>query len=418
MTQNKWIGWLLVFGLIACESGNYLIEEDDPPNATGNAFFEYPLETDAGKNPSHLILADWNTDNQTDLIIPTPRHQQGNSMKNDGTLRLYQKSSATASFPFTLTQTLVPQNSKWRQSVVVADFDRDQSNDLMISDVKNDQLTWLRGSTFIEDNRTVKVGDAPTFLTTADWNQDGWIDIAVIDSGDKKVSILLNKEGSFSRVAHFKVGKSPRYLLQGDWDRNAVPDLALLSASEKKIQIWQNDGRGQFQKWHEYSVGSSPQQMQAGDWDCDGLLDLAVNSRSDKKLQLFYGNGDGSFGNLTEISTGRGPTHLAAADFNEDGVMDFVISKNFVVSMISFSVLTGDLSLILSNGETTRGEEAYSSSPELFAATTHPQGDAPSSIQIGEFNGDQKLDLLLTLPHQEKMSFLAGKKFKGKMTCP
>ena len=81
----------------------------------------------------------------------------------------------------------------------------------------------------------------------------------------------------------------------------------------------------------------------------------------------------------------------------------------------SLSLLTGDIGILLSS--VSNGQVVYSSETRL-AATTESQGTPPADILIQDLDQDSKLDLLLSLPINQKLAVLSGKNYTGSLNCP
>ncbi len=64
-------------------------------------------------------------------------------------------------------------------------------------------------------------------MVTADFNNDGHLDLATANAGDSTVSVLLGDgEGGFGAASHFAAGVGPRSLAVGDFNNDGNLDLA------------------------------------------------------------------------------------------------------------------------------------------------------------------------------------------------
>ena len=95
--------------------------------------------------------------------------------------------------------------------------------------------------------------------------------------------------------------------------------------------------------------------------------------------------------------------------------MDFVIAHRFYYTTSSLSLLTGDIGILLS--ESLSNGQVYTSETRL-AATTESQGTPSADILIQDLDQDSKLDLLLSLPINQKLAVLSGKNYTGSLNCP
>ena len=410
--------FLCLLSLLACRSGDHLVEEDAPPSTVMNVQFSSPREQTLPVGSAQLIRSDWDNDGDIELLVPVPQRSEGSGTTDDGRIQAFELHPSSTDWLKSDASSWEPNEPKWIQDFVVADFDQDNQNDLMVTQSNSVYLQLLKGPDWLDDNNTLIVGLTPISLQAGDWNNDGRKDIAVANRGMDSISILLNNgNDNFTTAATLDTADFPQQLMQGDWNGDNVTDLASISVGENLLQLWKGKGDGTFEKTSELDTPSSPQQLELADFDCDGRQDLAVSSRSAEVLRIWYGDGSGNFGNQFDLPAGRGPSSFGVADFNEDGVLDFVISNRFVVAFASVTTLTGDMALVLSTGSPNRGTAAYKS-PELFAATHHLQGDTPGDVIIEDVDGNGRLDLMVALPQQAKIALFDGKEFDGRLTCP
>ena len=410
--------FLCLLSLLACRSGDHLVEEDAPPSTVMNVQFSSPREQTLPVGSAQLIRSDWDNDGDIELLVPVPQRSEGSGTTDDGRIQAFELHPSSTDWLKSDASSWEPNEPKWIQDFVVADFDQDNQTDLMLTQSNSVYLQLLKGPDWLDDNHTEFVELTPISLQAGDWNNDGRKDIAVANRGMDSISILLNNgNDNFTTAATLDTADFPQQLMQGDWNGDNVTDLASISVGENLLQLWKGKGDGTFEKTSELDTPSSPQQLEVADFDCDGRQDLAVSSRSAEVLRIWYGDGSGNFGNQFDLPAGRGPSSFGVADFNEDGVLDFVISNRFVVAFASVTTLTGDMALVLSNGNPNRGTAAYKS-PELFAATHHLQGDTPGDVIIEDVDGNGRLDLMVALPQQAKIALFDGKEFDGRLTCP
>ncbi|MGB0484271.1 MAG: FG-GAP repeat domain-containing protein [bacterium] len=410
--------FLCLLSLLACRSGDHLVEEDAPPSTVMNVQFSSPREQTLPVGSAQLIRSDWDNDGDIELLVPVPQRSEGSGTTDDGRIQAFELHPSSTDWLKSDASSWEPNEPKWIQDFVVADFNQDNQTDLMLTQSDSVYLQLLKGPDWLDDNNTLIVGLTPISLQAGDWNNDGRKDIAVANRETDSISILLNNDNdNFTTAATLDTAEFPQQLMQGDWNGDNVTDLASISVGENLLQLWKGKGDGTFEKTSELDTPSSPQQLEVADFDCDGRQDLAVSSRSAEVLRIWYGDGSGNFGNQFDLPAGRGPSSFGVADFNEDGVLDFVISNRFVVAFASVTTLTGDMALVLSNGSPNRGTAAYKS-PELFAATHHLQGDTPGDVIIEDVDGNGRLDLMVALPQQAKVALFDGKEFDGRLTCP
>src|SRR5262249_2022880 len=82
------------------------------------------------------------------------------------------------------------------------------------------------------------VGDSPISVAVGDFNGDGKLDLAVVNSGSDNVSIHLGTgTGSFGAATNFAVGTIPQSVAVGDFNGDGQLDLAVATAGSNNVSI-------------------------------------------------------------------------------------------------------------------------------------------------------------------------------------
>ena len=240
------------------------------------------------------------------------------------------------------------------------------------------------------------VGTNPVAGKAADFNGDGKLDLAVLNSGSNDVSILLaNGDGTFQLARTFGAGNSPSSIAVGDFNGDGKMDLAVfmlpggtpVSPLPGEIRILLGNGDGTLQTPKVTTLDVSAIAMAAGDFNGDKKTDLVVSNFVSGdlgfSLDLLLGNGDGTFQAVKGIASDLqcGPIAVLAclnftpADFNKDGKLDLAVA------------VSGGVQILLG-----QGNGAFVPGPT--AAVT--DGFTVGSIQTADFNNDGKLDLIVS----------------------
>jgi len=92
---------------------------------------------------------------------------------------------------------------------------------------------------------TVMVRNEPSSITAGDWDGDGDLDLAVVNSFTDNVTVLLNDgSGGFSEAVGSPIavglGARPVSVTAGDWDGDGDLDLAVVNSFTDNITVLRN----------------------------------------------------------------------------------------------------------------------------------------------------------------------------------
>jgi hypothetical protein len=185
-------------------------------------------------------------------------------------------------------------------------------------------------------------------------------------------------------------------LAVGDFNKDGKLDLAVANASDGNVSVFLGNGDGTFQAQATYAVGNAPVSVIAADFDRDGKLDLAVANQNDATVSILLGNGDGTF-QVPAPSYAAVPANAASKDVAGVAVGDFNGDNKLDLAVTNPSNDT--VSVLLGNGDGTF--------QALVAYSTGNQGH-PVAVSALDVNGDGKLDLAVTNLNAKNVVILLG----------
>ncbi len=260
-------------------------------------------------------------------------------------------------------------------------------------------LTGAVGTLSLTNVSNPATGNGPDFVAVGDFNGDGIPDFAVANIVDGTITILLgNGDGTFTQAANSPIttGPEPVSIVVGDFNGDGKPDLAILDTYEAYITILLGNGDGTFAQangspFYLPSGADDPHSIAVADFNRDGRLDLAVANFANGNITILLGNGDGTFSAAENGTTvvGTYPYFVVAGDFNNDGIPDLVVANTG----------SNSITVLLGNGDGTFTQA--SGSPITV-------GDQPHCIALADFNEDGNLDIAVVNTVGDNISILLG----------
>ena len=251
----------------------------------GDGSFQPQVSVRVCQEPRNLVLQDFNQDTHLDIAIACSGSNQVSILtgQGDGTFEHVVQ--------YHVNRTPV--------SIATGDFNRDQFLDIVVA-LRNDkiQLFFGNGVGKFRLGPLYEYGDTPTSVATADVNEDGYLDLAVSNGGpmSSAVSIWLGQgDGNFLAPTDYRTGKRPLSVSFADFNNDGLLDLFVINGQMNTITIFLGNGDGTFQDGIDSGGDAGPNHGLVQDFDGDKILDVAVVNIQSRSMSLLFGKGDGSF---------------------------------------------------------------------------------------------------------------------------
>ena len=338
----------------------------------------FPVRHDltTGVQPLDVALGDANGDGNLDLAVS----YVGASRRGNVALHLGH-GNGTFESAWTPHLTIHPTNTR------LVDMDRDGNLDIVLASTTG--ISILRGDggggfgIAEESLRGIYVH----CVTVADFNADGWPDLAAAsnEAGKAFVASLLGiGGGSFAAPSRHESGNDVRFLAAADADGDGWTDLILGNVDRTGLSVlrWE-DGAG-FQPGIRSSGLGGPRHFTLADFDSDARIDVAVLGSVSERVVVSFGRGDGRFGFDTTLQTSQYPNCVAIRDLNADGVPDLAIASR-------------PLTIHLGSGDGTFG-----------GGQQVPAIPYSREITLADLNADGQIDVVAADEYEGKVSVLHG----------
>ena len=177
-------------------------------------------------------------------------------------------------------------------------------------------------------------GTAPFAIVTGDFNGDGNLDLAVVNTRSNTVTILLvHGDGTFTAAANPASANNPSAIAGGDFNGDGKLDLAVTNSVGNTVTILLGNGDGTLTAVASPATDQNPESIAVGDFNGDGILDLAVANRTGSDVTILLGKGDGTFTKGTTPAI-PGADTIAVGDFNGDGFADLAVGGSVTVILL------------------------------------------------------------------------------------
>lgn len=287
-----------------------------------------------GKGSRSAGWIDVDNDGDLDLFITNGKSGGENNMfyRNDGTGTLTQETSL-----------LIAQDGKSSDGATWGDFNNDGYIDLFVANWYNQNGLLYRNDSAA--GWTQLVSEPPSGQgfseagSWADYDQDGYLDLFVANSGGSLKNYLFHNDGdgTFTKIDTGVVSTdafASRHGSWGDFDNDGDLDLYVANESGAFNSFYRNVG-GAFQAittGPPVSYTAESWSASWGDMDNDQDLDLFVTAQLGGTNRLFRNDGLSGFTEILVAPLTLSPTYSASAtwvDYDNDADLDLFIARGW-----------------------------------------------------------------------------------------
>ncbi len=282
-----------------------------------------------------VATGDFNEDGLKDIVLSVQKESSGIMVWINGSGRKWERGTA-------------PVEINDYRGITTADIDKDGHMDIIAANstsaIQGGIQVWLgdgKGKWLIESGPTVT--GVYMDVVTADFNQDGYLDIAGAGWGTNGALKIWYGNGDRGWSTAYRVVRGNYYGLSVA-DINKDDHLDILAGSNKKgVQIFHGDGKGRFTRalspeenehWNnnvdhqnnsKYEGTGSYWQVLAIDLDQDGLLDLLAGSIDNLGVKAWKNEGPNHWSPVQDVFPDSGTYYdIIKGDLDKDGHADIL----------------------------------------------------------------------------------------------
>lgn len=288
--------------------------------------FNEPDNYSTTGTPSDMELQDMNNDGLTDIMV--------SDLDNAKLLLFTGNANGTFTKGMTLTTNTLPVNLE------IADFDGDQMMDVACVSSNSTQVQLfykLENGTYSSSTHASAIAlVSNNDFIVADFNSDGYMDMAFREKANAKMEFILGKSGNqFNCIESdiFADGtqQAPQgFYMKSVWSTNK---LTFLFTNAETNAICENQLNADYSmNWSGFRTVSCTNvfyTMQIVDMNKDGIMDLVFNNDGTNSLALYYGKSDQTYEYIKNIPISFYANKIAVSDINQDGYPDIITSGYF-----------------------------------------------------------------------------------------
>jgi enediyne biosynthesis protein E4 len=276
-----------------------------------------------------LALGDYNGDGWEDIYVAT-KAGDNKLFRNNGDLTFSDVTNSAGVNDFSASY-----------CALFFDVDNDGDQDLYVGNFNDPNSLFINhGDGTFSEEAAIRGADYDAQLRSmnaADINNDGWLDIYLVNMNEENMCYFNNGDGTFTNMLGFSgafdslVGMGSIFF---DYDNDGDQDLYLTHDANGANKLYSNNGDGSFINLSVVSglnYAGQGMGVDITDVNFDGWMDVYVTNNYDGNT-LFLANGDGTYSNISQSAGIMDPGMswgIAWTDADMDGHMDIYFANDY-----------------------------------------------------------------------------------------
>ncbi|HAI83670.1 MAG TPA: hypothetical protein DCL43_08385, partial [Chitinophagaceae bacterium] len=298
-----------------------------------------------------------------------------------------------------------------------ADIDGDGKAEIIVTNFSANNVGVFRntsngsGAVTYATMVTFPTGNSTLAVVINDMDNDGKLDIVTLNLSGS-ISVLRNTSTSgsisFATKVDATVGVWPLGIAVGDVDGDGKADIVTANYNDNNFSIVRNtstSGSISLATHTTFSTGSGPASVAISDIDGNGVVDVVIGNQDNANVSVFRNTssvGSLSFAARVNFNTAASPVWIATGDIDNDGKLDIVSANQ------------GAKSISILRNTSTSGTVTFAT--KIDVATDPATSAVPNFIALGDMNGDNKLDVVVSIDGIDKVSVFRSTSTSGNIS--
>lgn len=283
-----------------------------------------------------------------------------------------------------------------------------------------------------------RTDEKPSVIVSADFNNDGRSDFALLQSSSISLWKNVYSGGSFDSSSmtvqrSLAVSRNSGDMITADFDNDGLFDLAVTNPDSGTVAVYRNTSATESIRFDPplfFPAWKSVREMSAADFDGNGMIDLVVSTFNASWIVVLQNtSAGGNFSFQTHVNGFWNlPLYLTAGYLNEDDLPDIAVTNNLdhnvylmkgieefnkplflgqdsyaaarMTGRIGFVDLDDDakpelLSLDIANMMYVYKNRSDSAAIRFTDKVTFTTAEEPSDLAFGDLNGDGKPEIVI-----------------------
>ena len=250
-----------------------------------------------------------------------------------------------------------------------------------------------RGSGMFPDSLSIITGYGTVAVAAGRLNADEYIDLVAVHLNNR-ITVLINTGAASGRLPtytqhHFLMGSGYSSVALADFNEDGYLDIAAADQLSNVIRIGLNLGDGVTYDWGSAPTCDHPQRLKCGDLNGDGHTDLAYPCQWSDNLNILLGNGIGGFYETGTYRLPVYPSDVGMRDLDLDGDLDLVALNRYTDPQIYL----------------LRNTTPQASADEMFTAVCSTAVAGSQGLLIEDFDGDRYPDAIVASEDSARVAF-------------